>query len=488
MPNSINLEVIDDTYSPKSIKQLVALMLTSSPENLPEELDFRYVPDWLRPDLCLFIHQFVDFFEEPGQSEKYFRVRASTAVSIADCLKNEPRSPYHKYLAIQMMQIEFLPRYVVSESELKEMQCRFSELFEMPLRSMQFVIEYKFPPSDPTRKARIGFLFNDLADTADTRFNLSLLENLRPEFEVVLFLLSQEKQAHEDFFVGAVDRLHRLSSDFDKQAEELRSEELDVLVFACDFSLNSQWSTLATGQMARYQMIAGSPISSGMKSVDGVLVGDREDIELLRSQFSEQPINVPGIGMAYSSSLDTKKPVPSTTRATLNIPEEAVVYFSSACLFDIRPELLLTWLKILGQLPQSVLLLTPFDPSRSNLFRHQNYYDSVSRRFAEHGIDPSRLRMLVPDPFPTFSAIGDYVRLADVCLDAFPVCRPGFAVSSLREAVPIVTWEGAQRRSYLSSCLIRDLSPEIAEKLGRQFGIRLHPKGRSAWEQSVDEK
>ena len=176
----------------------------------------------------------------------------------------------------------------------------------------------------------------------------------------------------------------------------------------------------------------GFPGTCAIPGVDWILADRFVMPEALRPFHTEQPLYLPA---CYQVS-DRQRPVGARpTREQYGLPADAFVYCSFNNNFKFTDEVFDGWLRILDQVPGSVLwLLADNEWSRANLLA----------RAQGHGIDPARLifapRVAPPDYLARF-------QLADLMLDTFPYNAGTTASDALWMGLPILTRAG---RSYIS--------------------------------------
>jgi predicted O-linked N-acetylglucosamine transferase (SPINDLY family) len=176
----------------------------------------------------------------------------------------------------------------------------------------------------------------------------------------------------------------------------------------------------------------GLPGPTALPHVDHVVADPFIFPDALRAGFTEAPLYLPTL---YQCS-DSQRPIGRLpTRAELGLPEDAFVYCAFNNNFKFTPEMFECWMRILRQVPRSVLWLLEDNPwSRQNL-------QAAARA---HGVDPARLlfagRVLPADYLARFS-------VADLFLDTYPYNAGTTANDALWAGLPLLTLSG---RTYVS--------------------------------------
>ncbi len=462
-PIADNQELDSGEYTSQFLCSMIATMLTSLPRDFPYKVNFRFVPDWLRKDLYRYLRQDVGLFKKPNASLHHFEQREWAVRSLADCLAQEATNPYCKELSIAAMNMDLRPRNIAVDQNPRLVQEAYSSIIKSALRASDFKVDHTFSPFNSSRKARVGVLLYDLALSADSYFNLPLIEFLDEAFDLRVYVFSQQTSPLTDYCLKRGMRLARLSESLQAQVDVLREEDLDVLVFTNDFAIDQRFSPLATTRVARYQLIANSPFTSGTRSMDGILCGEHDCQQ--GDAFTEEVNVITGSGSCFSIADLSPLPIAATGRQQLTIPIEATVFGTMACALDCTMEMVETWCKILVEVPNSVLFMLPFSPTRCNHYEKREFVDFVGSVFQLHGLQPSRLIVLATEPYPTYDELPNYFCHVDVFLDAYPVSSRNDTIMSLRLGIPVITRQGVYPHTRVAANLLRELSPDLSPYL-----------------------
>jgi protein O-GlcNAc transferase len=147
----------------------------------------------------------------------------------------------------------------------------------------------------------------------------------------------------------------------------------------------------------------------------------------------------------------------------LGIPDDAVVFASAANYYKIIPEMQQAWAKLLAAVPNSRLLVHPFNPNWSSSYPIKRFCAEFDRVLAEHGVSSDRL-IVSTAKFASRTDVRELLSVADVYLDTFPFGGVNSLVDPLEAGVPTVVWEGSTFRSRMGAALLRamDLPDLIA--------------------------
>jgi predicted O-linked N-acetylglucosamine transferase (SPINDLY family) len=142
------------------------------------------------------------------------------------------------------------------------------------------------------------------------------------------------------------------------------------------------------------------------------------------------------------------------------LAENDVVFVNAAACFKILPEMQETWAKILQAVPNSRLLLMPFNPNWTNVFPVKQFERTLTEAFARHGL--GRDRFILADSLPSRLDVKALELLANVYLDTSPFSGSISVIDPLELGLPVVVQEGATHRSRMASALLREIElPEL---------------------------
>jgi hypothetical protein len=454
-------------YSAAFLRYLISAMLVLSPQELPFTIDFRRLPDWLRPDFLRFVVQYLDWLEQPGETEGYFDLRRRSLETLWQCLEQEPPSPYHKHLAIQVMQLQQGYRYLNAPLAAGSMVKHHGRILHYALKAWLFEVDRRLALPPAMRPHRVGILLPRLESSGLAARGLGWLEGMDPAWDVRLYLREQTNDPMERLYLERGYQNKLLPKELHDQIEFLRLEELDLLIFSTDFSVDHRACLLATCRLARFQLTVNNAVPTGLSAIDGIATGQAASLldGYVAEGLEERLFPIEGSGMAYAQPAISRPGLAPIRREDLQLETNHFVFSSITPVADISPELLASWGKVLAQVPDSILMLIPFDPARAIAYRQTAFYHFVCRSLQEHGVAAERLRILHPQPFPTYDQWVDYLSLSQLYLDSFPLCQADAVCQALRGAVPVVTQRGLYPRSQLSAALLEELGRDASTYL-----------------------
>jgi predicted O-linked N-acetylglucosamine transferase (SPINDLY family) len=185
----------------------------------------------------------------------------------------------------------------------------------------------------------------------------------------------------------------------------------------------------------------GYPGTSGLDCFDYIL-GDATVTPLEdAAHYAEQIVQLPGSYMP----LDRRRVIAPATpsRAEEGLPDQGLVFACFNTLHKLGPEVFAVWLRLLGQLPGSVLWLLGENPAvRQRL-----------RGLAQAaGVAPERLVFARRRPMDQHLARH---RLADLFLDTLPYNAHTTTVDALYAGLPVLTCQGRSFAARVAASLLR---------------------------------
>ncbi len=284
-------------------------------------------------------------------------------------------------------------------------------------------------------KVKVGYLSGDLHMHAVGLLSVELFElHDRSRFDVHAFSWSRDDGTPlRARLRAAIEHYHPVALlDDASVARLIAAQGIDVLVDLQGLTNGARPAIVGMRPAPVQLSYLGLPGTCGLPGVDWILADRFVMPPELLPYMTEQPIYVPH---CYQVSDRKREAAARPTRAAYGLPEDAFVFCSFNNSFKFTPEVFGAWLRILSQVPNSVLwLLADNDWAHANLLRHAD----------AQGIARERLilapRVAPPEYLARF-------QLADVMLDTFPYNAGTTASDALWMGLPIVTWSG---RSYIS--------------------------------------
>lgn len=222
----------------------------------------------------------------------------------------------------------------------------------------------------------------------------------------------------------------------------LREREIDIVVDLAGYTADSR-AEIFTWRPAPVQVnFLGYPGTMGLSCMDYILA-DRHVIPPEHWRYyDEQVVYLPDAYLPPASNLQIAEATPS--RADCGLPPAGVVFCSFNHDYKILPAVFAVWMRLLQQVPGSVLwLMSRSERSQRNL--------RASAQAA--GIDPDRLVFAQRVP-----RVEDHLaryRVADLFLDTHPYNAHSTAADALLAGLPVLTCSGQSFPSRVAGSLLQ---------------------------------
>jgi protein O-GlcNAc transferase len=308
------------------------------------------------------------------------------------------------------------------------------------------------PPSPPPhQKLRLGYLSADFHEHATAYLMAGLFESHdRSRFDVFGFSHGADdgsamRQRLAKAFDGFFDV--RAESD-DAVARRIRELEIDILVDLKGHTTDNRLSILARRPAPIQVHYIGYPGTLGGDAVDYLLVDPFVVPPEQQRFYAEKLVHLPGCYQVNDRRRAAAAAVPS--RGTAGLPEAGFVFCCFNNSYKITPPVFALWMRLLDQVPGSVLWLLADNPgATANL-----------RRTAEaRGIAAERLVFAERRPLAEHLARH---RLADLFLDTLPYTAHTSASDALWMGLPLLTCAGHSFAARVAGSLLHAVGlPEL---------------------------
>ncbi|PRD65980.1 acetylglucosamine transferase [Malikia granosa] len=404
-----------------------------------------------QPDVTLQLHALNNLARALESAKRYDEAEAYMARSLQ--VEPEQSAVLQHYVHIRQKQCKWpvyqpigevtVNRQLLSTSALAMLAAYDDPALQL-LAARQFLHEKVQAPAprkprrvrQPGERIRIGYLSGDLCMHAVGLLTVELFElHDREKFEVFGFCWSKDDGSPlRERIIKAFDHHVRIGHLSDEQAAQvIEACGIDILVDLQGLTSGARPNILMQRPAGAVQIsYLGLPGTSALPTVDYIVADDFVFPPELEPFMTEKPLRLP---RCYQVS-DRKRDVgPPLTRAACGLPEDRFVFAAFNNNYKITPEVFATWMRILTQVPDSVLWLMA-----DNRWSEQNLRDQAQ----SHGVDPARL-IFAGRAFPA-----EYMaRLAlpDLFLDTLPYNAGTTANDILWMGTPILTCSG---RTYIS--------------------------------------
>jgi predicted O-linked N-acetylglucosamine transferase (SPINDLY family) len=317
----------------------------------------------------------------------------------------------------------------------------------LQLHLQTYKLDYKSYPEKPLvraqdqKKIKIGYLSRSLRRHSVGWLCRWLFEYYdRNRFETHVYFNQQMRidSFAKRWFADNATSASLFDGDILGIAKTIQEDGIDILVDLDSLTANHNCGVMAL-KPAPVQVTWLGLDASGIPGVDYFLADRYVLPDRAQDYYSEKIWRLPH---SYIAVDGFEVGVPTLKREHLNLPADAVLYFSCQRGYKRHPETIRLKMKILQAVPNSYLLV-------KGVGDQEGIRDVFEQIAQEEGVSCDRLRFLgfEPDEETHRANLG----IADVVLDTFPYNGATTTMETLWMGIPLVTKVGEQfaaRNSY----------------------------------------
>lgn len=327
-------------------------------------------------------------------------------------------------------------------------------------------VPVRFPDRAHHDKIRIGYFSPDFRNHPVAHLIVELIETHdRSRFEVSAFSFgpAEHVEVRERIKRGA-DHFFDVRTLGDGQVAELaREREIDIAVDLAGFTTQSRPGIFAARAAPLQASYLGYLGTMGVDYID-YLLADRTIVPAEHEAlYAEKVVCLP----SYQAN-DSQRKISDRifTRDELGLPPNATVYCCMNNNYKITPRMFDIWMRILQNVPESVLFLFA-----ENRLAPANLRKEAERR----GVAASRL--VFAHRLPMDEHLARY-RAADLFIDTSPCAAGTTASDALWAGVPVMTYLGRSFAGRVAASLLQAIgmselimqTPEDYEALAIELG------------------
>jgi predicted O-linked N-acetylglucosamine transferase (SPINDLY family)/glycosyltransferase involved in cell wall biosynthesis len=445
------------------VRPLLARILCAPAHRGAVTVAVEKIPAWWVDDYLGYVLFAPPVFVAAGEAEDYRAHLLTWSRAIRQLTRTRPGEALTNRVAqFFAMRASYIPLYF-SNSNTRELAENRAAIMEFVLTRNGAVIDAKFPkrPKHGT-KIKVGYINAHFGAQTETHVTLPTLRLDRSKFEICLFAVASNPGPIEDYARSLADSFTLLPQNYQQQVKVVREAALDVVIIGTNVTaVSNAVALIAVHRLAPLQLASYcSPVSTGMRHIDGYLTGSLNDFPGLQAHFSEKLLFCEGPPGCLDYTVESPGSGQRFERASFGFAPDDVVFVNAAACFKILPEMQETWAKVLRAVPKSRLLLLPFNPNWSSAFPVKQFERTLTEACARHGV--SRDRFVLANSLPSRADVKALERIADVYLDTFPFSGSISVIDPLELGLPPVVQEGTTHRSRMASALLRELDlPEL---------------------------
>lgn len=325
-------------------------------------------------------------------------------------------------------------------------------------------------PRRPGGRIRVAYCSADFHEHATAYLMAELFElHDRRDFEwIALSFGPDDASPMRARLARAFDRFVDAREWSDARAAQwLRDEQVDIAVDLKGYTHGHRIGIFRRRPAPIQVNYLGYPGTSGLDCFD-YLLGDATVTPLAdAAHYTERVVQLPHSYMVNDRQRAIAADTPS--RADEGLPPQGFVFACFNNLHKLTPEVFAVWLRLLGQVPGSVLWLLGEAPA---------VQDRLRALAQAQGIAPGRLVFAGRRPLARHLA---RQRLADLFLDTLPYNAHTTASDALWAGLPVLTCQGRGFPARVASSLLKAAGlPELithglAEYEARALALATHP-------------
>ncbi|OYT88082.1 MAG: hypothetical protein CFE46_06535 [Burkholderiales bacterium PBB6] len=289
---------------------------------------------------------------------------------------------------------------------------------------------------------RVAYLSGDFHHHATAVLMTQMLEQRdTSRFEVHLFSHNGDDSSATGTRVrAACEQFHDVTHlTSEAIARRMRELDIDIAVDLKGHTRNSRFDLLAFRPAPVQVAFLGYPATSGADFLD-YIVGDPVVTPIEHAgHYTECIAQMPH---SYQPNDRHRALPPAPSRASLGLPEDAVVLCCFNQTYKISPHMLDLWARVMAGAPTAVLWLLAWNPTaKANL----------NRELVARGVPPERIF------WAGTKQMNDHIarlRQADLFLDTWPCNAHTTASEALWAGVPVLTVPGATYASRVAASLV----------------------------------
>lgn len=398
-------------------------------ETLPDSLHKRYTGRGL---------YLIDFFD--AQSECDWRDRENVLSKITDWLADALK--YGFVAGMEPFNLLTLPidpalQLAVARAQATAVAARMA--------SIRKTLRIEWPSDLHNGCLRIGYVSGDFREHPTAHLTRKLFRvHDRRRFKVIGFSLrpNDGSQYWRDIATGCDQFVELTEMSHAEAAAHIAKENIHILVDMHGYTRFARPELFALQPAPIQVTFLGYPGTLGADYIP-YIIADRVVLPReLRPCFTEQPIYLD----CYQVN-DDEQWIAATgiTRADAGLPEYGFVYCCFNNLSKIDPQTFSVWMRILKQVPESVLWL---------LAGRSNGVKQLCREAEAYGVNPERL--VFASRLPKNEHLERH-RLADLFLDTFVYNAHTTASDALWAGLPVLTLQGSAFQSRVCTSLLTTL-------------------------------
>lgn len=290
-------------------------------------------------------------------------------------------------------------------------------------------------------RLRIGYLSHCLRKHSVGWLSMCLFKyHNHEQFEIFTYLLAAEQKQDDllEWYVQKSDKAHKYDLKGFEVAEQISEDQIDILIDLDSLTLSSACEIMAM-KSAPIQATWLGWDAPGMSAIDYFIADPYVLPENAQDYYQEKIWRLPETYIAVEGF---EVDVPNLHRQDIDIPSDAVIYFTAQKGPKYNRHMTKLQMQILREVPNSYFLIKGF--SQEEKFRQ--FFVEIAEA---NGLPIERLRFIPQSESEQIHRAN--LQIADVVLDTYPYNGATTTMETLWMCIPMVTRVGEQfvaRNSY----------------------------------------
>jgi predicted O-linked N-acetylglucosamine transferase (SPINDLY family) len=301
--------------------------------------------------------------------------------------------------------------------------------------------ELQRPIPDPDKRIVVGYVSSDFRHhSAALGFKPILQNHDRRQFEVICYSCSPLRDEVTEECRSFVDKwVDAWQFSDDELADRIQSDGVDILVDLSGHSAGNRLTVFARKPAPILVTAFGNATGTGLQTMDYLLADPVTVPDAVRPLFAEKIYDLPCV--ITTEALADQQPSP------LPMIRNGYVTFGVFNRIDkISADALITWSKLLQQVPGSIIVI------KNSALDDAFLREGLIGRFTAQGVSPDRIRCI--GSTPRREHLAEFANV-DISLDPFPQNGGVSTWESLQAGVPVVTKLGTSMASRLGGAIVK---------------------------------
>ena len=324
----------------------------------------------------------------------------------------------------------------------KPLQNQLAAICQKNLNRLDFKSDFsELSLAKKTGVLRIGYLASTLKEHSVGWLSRWVFHyHDRQSFQIFNYCVNQspENSFNHKWFRAKVDISYYFNGTAQEIAAQIKVDEIDILIDLDSLTFDLSCMVMAH-KPAPVQVTWLGLDASGLPAIDYFIADPYVLPDDAQDYYQEKIWRLP---QTYVAVDGFEVGIPTLNRQDLDIPSEAVVYFSSQGGYKRHPDNIRCQMRIIKAVPNSYFLIK----GKSDPTMIRDVFGKIAE---EEGVSLDRLRFL--DSVPDEATHRANLAIADIVLDTFPYNGATTTLETLWMGIPMVTQVGEQfaaRNSY----------------------------------------